>query len=132
MDELAGYTYAWSISSEGSITSGNGTDSVMVDWNTGGNASLQVIATSTGCGLDADPVSMDVDVSGIILSAQSGDWHQPSTWIGGVVPSQYTSARIQSGDTVTVTAAARVNDLVVESGAVLNSGTLDFFTHFSY
>ncbi len=132
VDELAGYTYAWSISSEGSITAGNGTDSVTVDWNTGGNASLQVIATSTGCGMDADPVSLDVSVSGIILSAQSGDWHQPSTWIGGVVPTQYTSARIQNGDTVTVTAAARVNDLVVESGAVLNSGALDFYIYGDY
>ena len=82
--------------------------------------------------MDADPVSLDVNVSGIILSAQTGDWHQPSTWIGGVVPTQYTSARIQNGDTVTVTAAASVNDLIIESGAMLNSGSQIFYIYGDY
>ena len=104
-----------------------------VDWTSAGPASVQVTATHTGCGLQADPLVLDVTVSDIILSAASGNWEDGfhlGRWSGS---GQYTSARIQNGHTVTVTAAtARVNDLIIDAGAVLNSQAYEFYVYGDY
>jgi hypothetical protein len=50
-----------------------------------------------------------------------------------VVPGQYTSARIQNGHTVTVNASpTRVNDLIIDEGAVLNSQNYEFYVYGDY
>ena len=62
-----------------------------------------------------------------IVSAQSGNWGNASTWVGGVVPTKFDSVTIQSGDTVVVEASGKsCLNLTVESGGVLytnNSST---------
>jgi hypothetical protein len=131
--EQPGYTYSWQVSPEGSIVGSSVNDSITVDWSSAGAATVQVTATHTSCGLSADPLVLDVTVSDIILSAGSGDWENASTWIGGVVPGQYTSARIQNGHTVTVNASpTRVNDLIIDEGAVLNSQNYEFYVYGDY
>ncbi|KKK57007.1 hypothetical protein LCGC14_3058820, partial [marine sediment metagenome] len=133
VDQVPDYTYSWSVSSEGTIGGPSVNDSISVDWSTAGDADVTVTATHTTCALQADPLVLNVTVSDIILSAQSGNWEDASTWVGGVVPTQYTSARIQTGDTVTIAmGTARVNDLTIDAGAVLNSQAFEFYIYGDY
>ena len=49
-----GYTYTWTVSSPGSITSGQGTESIIVDWSSASagliaNAVSVVASTPSGC-----------------------------------------------------------------------------------
>ena len=56
-----------------------------------------------------------------------------TTWIGGVIPSQITNARIRSGDSVFITAEPRrVNNLTIESGGVLNSQGFETWIYGDY
>ena len=54
-----GYTYTWSISTEGTITSGQGTNMVTVDWNSAGTGILSVVG-SNSCG-NASQVDLVVE-----------------------------------------------------------------------
>ena len=59
--------------------------------------------------------------------------HDPNTWIGGVIPNQITNARIQSGDSVFITAEPRrVNNLTIEAGGVLNSQGFETWIYGDY
>ncbi len=64
-----GYTYTWTVSSPGSITSGQGTESIIVDWSSASagliaNAVSVVASTPSGC--DSEPVLLDVFILEII------------------------------------------------------------------
>jgi hypothetical protein len=65
----------------------------------------------------------------IINSAQSGDWNNPATWAGGMIPTCADDVVISTGHTVTVTNAinnpgiiARCRDLIIDPGATLDYG----------
>ncbi|MCU0441640.1 MAG: T9SS type A sorting domain-containing protein [Bacteroidia bacterium] len=58
-----------------------------------------------------------------IATAQSGNWNNPTTWVGGVVPGATQSAQIVSGHTVTVTANAPIMRVEVQAGATLSLTT---------
>ena len=54
-------TYTWSISGGGTITSGQGTTDIVVDWTTaGGPYTLSVFTTSNGCAGDPQSVAVTV------------------------------------------------------------------------
>jgi len=58
---VAGVTYFWTVSSNGTIVSGQGTNSITVQWNTAGPGTVQVTETytSTGCtGTNVLPVTV--------------------------------------------------------------------------
>jgi len=117
--ETAGYTYTWSITGDGTISSGQGTARVSVDWGAAGTALLSVIA-GNGCG-NAPPVDLTVDIYDVFITAQSGDWENPATWIGNVVPSASNSARIAPTHTVQQTANVTIQTLIIDEGAILDS-----------
>jgi hypothetical protein len=52
-----------------------------------------------------------------IESLQSGSWSDPTTWVGGVVPSSSDNVRIKSGHIINLITRKTVNDLVVESSS---------------
>jgi hypothetical protein len=61
VDSHVGSTYAWSVSGGGIITSGQGTNSIVIDWTIpGGPYTVQVIETASAC--PAAPVSVAVTV----------------------------------------------------------------------
>ncbi|TGD59498.1 T9SS type A sorting domain-containing protein [Flavobacterium humi] len=81
--------------------------------------------------LTAAPVYVGVanasvlNTAAAITSAGSGDWNNPSTWVGSVVPSCGNVATIASGHTVTVTTAADAAGVIISKGGTLanNAGS---------
>lgn len=69
--------------------------------------------------------SQATDPPADITSLQSGNWSFASTWVGGVVPSQYDDVTIADGDTVTIDSWASCNSLTVGQGV---SGVLQWGT----
>jgi hypothetical protein len=62
LSPIAGATYTWSLSGGGTIMSGNGTNTINVDWITpGGPYTLSVFTTANGCA--GPPQSVDVTVA---------------------------------------------------------------------
>jgi hypothetical protein len=58
---IAGATYTWSVSGGGTILSGNGTNTILVNWATpGGPYTLSVFTTVNGCA--GPPQSVDITV----------------------------------------------------------------------
>ena len=125
-----GYTYTWSISAEGTITSGQGTNVITVDWNTAGAGTLSVIG-SNSCG-SAPQVDLLVDIYDVFVSAASGNWNVGATWVGGVAPASASSARIATGHTVTTTATTTINNLIIDNGGELNSQSFIFTVNGDY
>jgi len=54
-----------------------------------------------------------------ITSAQSGDWDNVATWVGGVIPVNTDDATIASYHKVTLQVDETINNLIIESGATL-------------
>ncbi|MFN3529808.1 MAG: autotransporter-associated beta strand repeat-containing protein [Bacteroidia bacterium] len=53
-----------------------------------------------------------------IVSTQSGNWDQPSTWFGGVVPTASDPVVVSSGHTVTLVANTSINTLLTVNGTL--------------
>ena len=128
--EIPGYTYTWSITGNGTIASGQGTGIITVDWGAAGSALISVVG-GNGCGL-APAEELGVDIFDVIVSAQTGNWNDPNTWVGGVVPTAVNSARIASGHTVTTTATRTINNLIIDSTAILNTANYLFYINGNY
>jgi len=60
-----------------------------------------------------------------IESAQTGQWNQNSTWVGGVIPSTTDQALIVSPHTVTLTANTKAGGINIATGASLDIQTND-------
>ncbi|NQZ77976.1 MAG: hypothetical protein HRT61_18020, partial [Ekhidna sp.] len=132
VESTPGYTYAWSISPAGNHNVINPTNSAQatIDWVNGGSDAtvgdyvISVIASSTGC-VDADPVTLNVSVTGAFQSTTDGNWNLGSTWGNGgdnVAGSGYPGASDNAivTNTVTVTEDASVNTLFLkESGSLI-------------
>lgn len=97
-----GYTYTWSFpTGGGAIASGQGTNSVTINWGAvAGTYSVRVDATRL-CG-GSDFKTLSVVVKAPILSAASNRWGLGGTWVGGVVPTATDYVVIQAGHTVTM------------------------------
>jgi len=66
-----------------------------------------------------------------IVSGSSGDWNNPSTWIGGISPTAGDIVTIANGHTVTVTANAACASLIIGNGLLDQSSALTVNTGFS-
>jgi hypothetical protein len=55
------------------------------------------------------------------ISAKSGNFSAGSTWVGGIAPAIYDDIIISTGHTVTLTAAATVFNITIQTGATLNN-----------
>ncbi|MDZ4203235.1 MAG: G8 domain-containing protein [Bacteroidales bacterium] len=59
-------------------------------------------------------------------SAQSGNYNEGSTWVGGNVPAQGNNIIIKNGHTVTLDVAGKdVHDITIEAGAVFDNVNFD-------
>ncbi len=126
--ERTGYSYNWYVSG-GLITSGNGTDSITVDWGEEGTGLVQCIAGST-CG-SADPVVLSVTIYGSIISVQSGFWDDPSTWNCNCVPSESNSAIVNNNHIVTLPGGftRRITNFTIRATGELDDDSRDFMVH---
>ena len=62
-----------------------------------------------------------LNTSSAIVSAASGDWNSPSTWVGSVVPTCTNVVTIASGHNVNVTSVASVAGVIISQGATLTN-----------
>ena len=97
--ETAGYTYTWNVVG-GTLVSGQGTDSIVVNWGAAGAGSVGVTTTRLCAG--TDNVSLPVTIVTPIVSSTSGNWTSGSTWVGGIAPTSSNFVEIASGHTVTM------------------------------
>jgi len=115
----AGYTYDWTITG-GTIASGSTTVNPTVDWGAEGAGNISVITTHTTCALSADEVDLDVTINGVLVTAQSGNWDEQSTWVGNIVPVSTDNVKIAAGHTVTLTQAETINNIEIENTATFD------------
>ncbi|OFX80026.1 MAG: hypothetical protein A2X12_03990 [Bacteroidetes bacterium GWE2_29_8] len=47
-----------------------------------------------------------------------GDWNNPASWIGGIIPTMASNARILDGDVINLTADAECVDLTLDGGTI--------------
>ncbi|MBN4051583.1 hypothetical protein JYU16_02100, partial [bacterium AH-315-M05] len=119
-----GYTYTWTVLGDsGTIATGQGSNSITVNWLGANSDTLQVVVTNGGCGTP-DTVILPVTIYGIIISVQTGNWNVPATWDCNCVPTSISNVIIDSTDTVTLVGATTVNHFTIYS-----TGTLDNVTH---
>ncbi len=91
MTETGMSGYAWSVSAGGTITYGQGTSFIMVDWNTSGPQSVSLSYVDThGCTVSA-PVVFQVTVAqpfavGAISANQSIGYHTVPAPLAGIAP----------------------------------------------
>ncbi|MCB0430854.1 MAG: T9SS type A sorting domain-containing protein [Flavobacteriales bacterium] len=116
-----GYTYNWIISG-GTLTSGQGTDAVTVDWGAATSGNVQVTPGS-GCGAGT-AYDLPVTVYGNIKSITTGDWNQTSTWdCGTCTPGPTDNVIIDSGDVVTLVGNTTVGNLIIHATGTLDIGS---------
>jgi hypothetical protein len=59
-------------------------------------------------------------------SAQSGNFSDGSTWVGGVAPVPFEDIVIRSGHNVTLDASGKqIHDMTIEAGAIFDNGNFD-------
>ena len=77
--------------------------------------------TGTGAGYSTNSPKVSFTTNAVqLLSATSGNWNAPGTWVGGVVPVCSDNVTIVAGHTVTVNNAGNVsNAITISSGATL-------------
>ena len=115
-----GYSpYTWSVTGGGTIVSGQGTNSITVDWGAAGAGNVSVVASS-GCG-DAPSVGLDVNIYIVINSIVNGAWNLTATWDCNCVPDFFDNIRIQNTHTVTLTTNEVINHFEVVAGGVFDA-----------
>lgn len=122
-DPVEGYSYSWTVE-EGSITSGQGTASIDVDWGSPGLGSVKVQASSD-CGT-AQSKEISVNIYGLIESVQTGNWTDPNTWDCNCVPTPTDNVKIndpenESPHIVSLTDNRTTNNLIIR-GDLNNDG----------
>ncbi|MDA3819172.1 MAG: hypothetical protein PF590_01665, partial [Candidatus Delongbacteria bacterium] len=127
INDTAGYSYTWTITG-GTLTSGQGTSSITVDWNsTAGWGEVKVVASGP-CG-DAAAKDLDVWIYIVIESITTGNWDDVNTWDCHCVPLETDNVRINNGHTVSVNVSnATVKSLSITAAGVLAAGNKEFTT----
>jgi hypothetical protein len=69
----------------------------------------------------------------LIISKASGNWNNPSTWVGGIIPNASTDdIEIVSGHAITMTADAIVGDITITKGSIsIGSNLLTIYGNLS-
>ncbi|WPP48868.1 beta strand repeat-containing protein [Catalinimonas niigatensis] len=133
-DAVAGYTYSWSVTNGTIVGSSSGTDltSIIVNWgNQTGTQNVRVVAQALTCSA-ATPVNLTVDVYNVIDSNNTTvspinqtRWSTGSNWVGGSVPNTTESARIVTGNYISLSQSQSIKNLIVIGTLNLNGQTLN-------
>ncbi|WP_111707883.1 GEVED domain-containing protein [Lutibacter citreus] len=118
-----GYTYTWTITG-GTIASGQGTNSITVNWDAAGNGNLSVVG-SNGCGTST-AMDIDIIIYYFIESRRSGNYDTRWTWITRSVPDPADAIRIMSTHTVTLRDDESIAMLEIRPPGTLNLNSNNF------
>lgn len=117
-----GYTYTWSVpAGNGSIASGQGTNSVTVDWGAAAAATLRVVGQYTGCTAAANR-DLSVTVYAPITTTADGNWNADATWSCACAsgPANTDNVQILNTHDVTISDASKtINDITIDAGGTL-------------
>jgi hypothetical protein len=114
------YTFTWTVSG-GTIASGQGTNTIAVNWGSSGTGSVCVVGNHSTCGISTSKC-ISINIYTVIASAQSGGWSQTSTWDCACVPGSTDNVTIKNTHTVTLNNSGRtVNHLNINSGGTLST-----------
>lgn len=114
VSNTGGSTYAWTLSSGGTITSSpQTTNSITVTWSSSGGARTVSVVENNGCALGST-VSLGVNVHPVAPGAISGKANAPTN-SSGVLANETYSVTASSGYTYTW-------DIVPSSGGTVNNG----------
>jgi hypothetical protein len=69
-----------------------------------------------------EEVTLKSGMAEIISTSTGGNWNDPNTWVGNVVPGVGDNVTIATGATVTVNTDAFCDNILIESGGILNHG----------
>ena len=61
----------------------------------------------------------------LITSAQSGNFNNPATWTGGVVPTVGDEARIVNGHAVTITVDTTCDEVIISNICFFSDSNID-------
>ena len=114
----AGYTYTWAING-GDLATGQGTDTITVNWDAQGVGNVRVTA-STGCTGSADPVDLTVTIYAVMTSKASGSWSATATWDCGCLPTTGNNVVIASPNNVTLAGNTTINNFTINNGGTLS------------
>jgi hypothetical protein len=120
---LAGtYTYLGSLAAAGSAT--------VSGLNAATTYYYKVYAASEGGLSTAATASGTTTAAGNITSAQSGNWNDVTTWVGGAIPTSGDNVTVANGHTVTINSAAYSKNLTVQGTLTYDATTTNVLTVF--
>jgi len=123
--DTLGYTYTWTITG-GTLASGQGTNSITVDWNsTVGWGEIKVVASDT---CDSAPAAeLDVYKYYVINSIATGSWDDTDTWDCHCVPLETDNVIINNGHTVSINSPnTAINHITIAATGILDCGNKAF------
>jgi hypothetical protein len=130
----AGYAYTWSVpAGNGVIASGQGTNSITVDWGLASAATLRVVGQFSTCAVAPDK-ELSVNIYASIQTQASGNWNDGETWVGGVPPAPGDNVQLLATHNVTITDATKtVTDITINStGSLIHSSSYDLIVTGTY
>ncbi len=117
----AGYTYTWTVTG-GTITGGQGTSSITVDWGAAGSGQVCATGNNGSCGASSS-TCINVKIYLVIESAQTGDWDVATTWDCVCIPQATDNVRILNTHTVALTQDEDINHIEIQAGGVVDAQT---------
>ena len=112
-----GKTYLGSLAADGSGNFSGDLDVTGLGISAGDSATATTIHTDNNT--SEFSAVKTVTEAGTIISAQTGNWGDGSTWEGGVVPSATDNAVVFEGHTVTVNASQNCKKLTLKQNSIL-------------
>lgn len=89
-------------------------------------AGTRYTATATDAAGNTSPFSAPLPFD--FSTAQSGNWNDPATWVGGNVPPANSNITIVNSHIITADINVNINNLIIEPNATLNMGSFALAT----
>jgi|GEM_PF-2447167 len=114
----SGYSsYTWSVTG-GTIVSGQGTNTITVNWGTFGTGIMCVTSTHPSCGSSVN-TCMNVEIYRVVFSSRTGNWGSQNTWSCNCVPESTDNVTILNTHNVTANNTPTIRHLSVNAGGSL-------------
>ena len=126
----ASYTYTWLVTG-GAITSGQGTNSITVNWASSGAGSVCVTGThaptlpDVSCGQSINTCST-INIYKVINSIRSGNWQTAVNWDCSCVPASVDNVTIKNTHAISLNSARTINHVNINPGGSINTNSNTF------
>ncbi len=124
---LPDYSYTWTVTG-GLIASGQGTNSVLVNWSNAGAGSVCVTANHVpvlpvvSCGQSVS-ICSDITIYRVVSSARSGNWQTAANWSCSCVPGPLDNVTIRKTHAISLNNNRTINHVNINQGGSLNTNS---------